>query len=85
MYYLLHTSSNCDYKISTYSSVPCTRICCPSFISLVAFSTPTTADWIRYRNQWEYAHAVNAIIKIIGFGLLVLSVIIEIPKRKAVH
>ena len=31
------------YRISTYPSVPCTRIRCPSFISLVAFSTPTTA------------------------------------------
>src|SRR5580692_6950456 len=31
------------HKISTYPSVPCTRIRCPSLISLVAFSTPTTA------------------------------------------
>src|SRR6478672_7503378 len=31
------------YKISTYPSVPCTRIRCPSFINFVAFSTPTTA------------------------------------------
>src|ERR1041384_2746778 len=31
------------YNISIYPSVPCTRIRCPSFISLVAFSTPTTA------------------------------------------
>jgi hypothetical protein len=31
------------YRISTYPSVPCTRIRCPSLISLVAFSTPTTA------------------------------------------
>src|ERR1700722_14549674 len=29
-------------RISTYPSVPCTRIRCPSLISLVAFSTPTT-------------------------------------------
>src|ERR1700676_209534 len=31
------------YSISTYPSVPFTRILCPSLISLVAFSTPTTA------------------------------------------
>lgn len=31
------------FIISIYPSVPCTRIRCPSFISLVAFSTPTTA------------------------------------------
>ena len=44
--------------------------------------TPTAypRDWIRYRNQWEYTHAVNAVIKIIGFSLLVLSIIVETPK-----
>ena len=31
------------YNISTYPSVPLTRILCPSLMSLVAFSTPTTA------------------------------------------
>ncbi len=31
------------YRIFIYPSVPCTRIRCPSFMSLVAFSTPTTA------------------------------------------
>jgi hypothetical protein len=30
-------------RISTYPFVPCTRICCPSRISRVAYSTPTTA------------------------------------------
>src|SRR5687768_7267272 len=30
-------------RISTYPSVPCTRIRCPSAISRVASSTPTTA------------------------------------------
>jgi hypothetical protein len=35
--------------------------------------------------QWEYAHAVNAVIKILGLSLLVLSVIIETPKKKVVH
>jgi hypothetical protein len=30
-------------KTSTYPSVPCTRIRCPSRISRVACSTPTTA------------------------------------------
>lgn len=31
------------YRISIYPPVPFTRILCPSLISLVAFSTPTTA------------------------------------------
>ncbi len=34
-------------------------------------------DWTRYRDQWEYAHAVNAFIKIIGLSLLVISVIVQ--------
>src|SRR5664279_3425330 len=39
------TTSNTRYqgRISTYPSVPCTRIRCPSWMSWVAFSTPTTA------------------------------------------
>ncbi|BAZ16448.1 hypothetical protein NIES4071_83250 [Calothrix sp. NIES-4071] len=48
-------------------------------------TNPVPLDWTRYRNQWEYAHAINAIIKIIGFSLLVLSVTIETPTRKRVH
>ena len=32
-----------DHRISTYPSFPCTGIRCPSLISSVAFSTPTTA------------------------------------------
>lgn len=41
---------------------------------------PVPADWNEYRNRWEYAHAVNAVIKIVGVGLLVASVIIETPQ-----
>src|SRR5215467_13004833 len=41
------------YKISTYPSVPCTRIRCPSLISLVAFSTPITAGM-------PYSRAITA-------------------------
>src|SRR5205085_4469329 len=36
-------SSPGEGRISTYPAVPCTRIRCPSRISRVAFSTPTTA------------------------------------------
>ena len=45
--------------------------------------TPTSfpADWMKYRNQWEYTHATNAIIKIMGLSALVLSVLVEIPKN----
>ena len=43
---------------------------------------PVPADWTRYRDQWEYAHAVNAFIKIIGLSLIVISVIVETPKKR---
>jgi uncharacterized membrane protein len=48
-------------------------------------TNPIPADWTRYRDQWEYAHAVNAFIKIIGLSLLVISVLVETPKKRAIH
>lgn len=42
-------------------------------------------DWMQYRDQWEYAHAVNAVIKIIGLGLLTISVLVETPKKSAIR
>ncbi len=46
---------------------------------------PVPQDWIRYRDQWEYAHAINAVIKIIGLSLLVISVLVKTPKRNTVR
>ena len=46
-------------------------------------TNPVPADWTRYRDQWEYAHAVNAFIKIIGLSLLAISVLVETPKKRA--
>lgn len=48
-------------------------------------TNPVPPDWTRYRNQWEYAHAINAFIKIAGLSLLLLSVIIETPERVTVQ
>jgi hypothetical protein len=48
-------------------------------------TNPVPADWTQYRDQWEYAHAINALIKIIGQSLLVISVLIETPKKRAIH
>ena len=45
-------------------------------------TNPIPADWMRYRYQWEYAHAINALIKIIGLSLLVISVLVETPKME---
>jgi Domain of unknown function (DUF1772) len=46
-------------------------------------ATSFPSDWTRYRNQWEYTHATNAIIKIIGMSLLLLSVLVEPPQTLA--
>jgi hypothetical protein len=43
-------------------------------------TNPIPADFTGWRNQWEYAHTINAFIKIFGFSLLLLSVIVEIPE-----
>jgi len=48
-------------------------------------TNPVPADWTRYRDQWEYAHAVNALIKIVGLSLVVISVLVETPKKRAIH
>ena len=64
-----------------------------AFVSWVAFVAPVNAelakwtvdsfpaDWARYRDQWEYTHAANAVIKIVALSLLALSVIVETPGR----
>ncbi len=44
-------------------------------------TNPIPADWTRYRNQWEYAHAVNAFIKIIALSLIAISVLVETPQK----
>ena len=38
-------------------------------------TNPVPPDWTRTRNQWEYAHAANALIKIAGLSSLVISVL----------
>lgn len=48
-------------------------------------TTPIPADWTRWRNQWEYAHAINALIKIFGLSLLVISVLVETSDTKAIQ
>jgi hypothetical protein len=64
-----------------------------AFISWIVFIAPMNAefakwltspiptDWMRYRDQWEYSHAVNAVIKIIALGLLAISVLVETPQK----
>ncbi|MGB7923346.1 MAG: hypothetical protein WCF57_08880 [Pyrinomonadaceae bacterium] len=64
-----------------------------AFVLWVAFVAPVNAelakwttasfpaDWARYRDQWEYTHAANAVIKIIALSLLTFSVVVETPGR----
>lgn len=64
-----------------------------AFASWVAFIAPVNAelatwtpdsfpaDWSRYRDQWEYTYATNAVIKLVALSSLVLSVIVETPGR----
>jgi hypothetical protein len=43
--------------------------------------TPETlpADWMRLRAQWEYTHAVRAVLQTAALGALVFSILIETP------
>jgi uncharacterized membrane protein len=48
-------------------------------------TNPIPADWTQYRDQWEYAHAMNAFIKIIGLSLLTISVLVETHKKVEIY
>jgi Domain of unknown function (DUF1772) len=37
--------------------------------------------WMRLRERWEYGHAAGFVIQLLGFGALVISVVVETPKR----
>jgi hypothetical protein len=39
---------------------------------------------MQYGDQWEYAYTANAFIKIIGLGLLVISVLVEAPEKRVI-
>jgi hypothetical protein len=38
------------------------------------------ANWAELRTQWEYTHAVRAILQIVALAALVFSVLLEIPR-----
>nr|WP_155747853.1 DUF1772 domain-containing protein [Scytonema sp. UIC 10036] len=37
------------------------------------------ADWTKVRNQWEYSHIARFVLQLLGFGVLLLSVLVETP------
>jgi len=51
---------------------------------MIEQATPESvpAGWIRLRNQWEYSHAANFVLSLIGFSALLLSVLVETPTNR---
>ena len=41
------------------------------------------ANWMEYRDRWEYAHAARAVFQLIALSGLVLSMLVEIPSGRA--
>jgi hypothetical protein len=44
---------------------------------------PVPEDWTGWRAKWEWGHATIAIVEIVGFALLVGSVLADTPQVKA--
>jgi hypothetical protein len=44
--------------------------------------TPETlpADWSALRDRWEYSHGVRAVLQVIALGVLLVSILVEIPR-----
>lgn len=63
-----------------------------AFVVWIAFVQPANAelatweatgapgDWIRIRDQWEYAHAARFVLQLGGFSLLLASLLAETPE-----
>lgn len=45
-------------------------------------SVPTI--WMRLRERWEYGHVTGFFVTLIGFCLLVISLLIEIPTNRSI-
>ena len=41
---------------------------------------PLPTNWVDVRRQWEFGHAASAILDLIGFGALLLSIILDTPR-----
>jgi hypothetical protein len=42
---------------------------------------PVPADWTSYRARWEWGHAVIACVELLGFAVLVWSVLEDTPRN----
>ncbi|MGE5646594.1 MAG: hypothetical protein ACM336_12460 [Acidobacteriota bacterium] len=43
-------------------------------------SLPLPANWMEVRRRWEFGHAASAVLDLIGFAALTLSIIVDTPK-----
>jgi hypothetical protein len=56
----------------------------PANVDLAAWSaTEAPVDWMRIRDQWEYAHAARFALQLAGFSALLASVLGETPGEEA--
>lgn len=56
----------------------------PVNLQLAAWvSGPVPPDWAAWRLRWETGHAINAVLMIVGLGLLVWSLIRQVAKARA--
>jgi hypothetical protein len=46
-------------------------------------SVPLPANWADVRRQWEFGHTASAILDLVGFGGLALSVVVDTPKTSS--
>jgi Domain of unknown function (DUF1772) len=54
----------------------------PANAQIAQFTAHTLpADWTLLRLQWEYMHAVRAVLQVAALGALLLSVLAETPRR----
>lgn len=40
------------------------------------------ANWMQLRNQWEYSHAANFVLSLVGFSAIALSILVETPTNR---
>lgn len=53
--------------------------------AIVASTSPAALpdDWAALRAQWEYTHAVRALLQTAALAALVTSVLVEVPRNRA--
>jgi hypothetical protein len=53
----------------------------PVNVEVGGWTTATIpAGWARLRDRWEYGHAARAVILLVGFAALVLSLLVDTPR-----